>query len=372
MSLDASTSAMADAEHNAQATRLRQLLRFATIACFGFVPIDLVLWLATGSPVVLIFIAVTTATGCAGLLGTALVRRGQIRAAALITGVAILIVAVAMTLAIPAITAAMVTMPILMVALLLPYLRDRTRIVLSVFGVLAGITIFLVGTLVPPLLTQPPMAVTILAGTIAVGMVYATALLLLGQYSSRIETSISQLHASNAELDLARQNLEGQVAARTADLEAALADVRAQAEAQARLLAENTQQREAIREMSVPVLPVSSEALVIPLIGALDSTRLRTVQEQALNASQASSAHYMLLDITGVPIVDTQVAHGLLSVVQAARLLGVEVVLVGVRPEVAQTVVTLGLDLHGIAAQQTLQEGIAYTMRGARRDHRKN
>ena len=372
MSLDAHTSTMADAEHNAQAIRLRQLLRLATVACFGFVPIDLALWLATGSPVVLVFIAVTTATGCAGLLGQALVRRGQLRTAALVIGTAILVVAIVMTLAIPAITAAMVTMPILMVALLLPYLRDRTRMVLSAFGVLTAVAIFLAGTLVPPLLTQPPIAVTILAGTIAVGMVYATALLLLGQYSSQIESSISQLHASNAELDLARQNLEGQVAARTADLEAALSDVRAQAESQARLLAENTQQREVIREMSVPVLPVSSEALVIPLIGALDSTRLRAVQEQALNAIQASTVHYLLLDITGVAVVDTQVAHGLLSVVQAARLLGVEVVLVGVRPEVAQTIVTLGLDLHGVATQQSLQEGIAYTMRGVRRDHRKN
>ena len=121
-------------------------------------------------------------------------------------------------------------------------------------------------------------------------------------------------------------------------------------------------QNTVIREMSVPILPVSAGSIVIPLIGALDSERLRMVQVQALHAIEHSVARYVLLDITGVPVVDTQVAQGLLSVVQAARLLGAEVVLVGVRPEVAQTIVALGLDLRGMPTRRSLREGIAYTL----------
>jgi anti-anti-sigma regulatory factor len=74
----------------------------------------------------------------------------------------------------------------------------------------------------------------------------------------------------------------------------------------------------------------------MPLVGELDDARLRLIQEQALHALEHSSACYLVLDITGVPIIDSQVAQGLLAVVQAGRLLGAEVMLVGIRPEVAQ------------------------------------
>jgi rsbT co-antagonist protein RsbR len=121
-------------------------------------------------------------------------------------------------------------------------------------------------------------------------------------------------------------------------------------------------QRNVIREMSVPVLPLSQSALVLPLVGALDSERLALVQEQALRSIEQLSARYLILDITGVPIVDTAVAQGLIQVVQAARLLGSEVVLVGIRPEVAQAVVGLGIHLNDIATRSTLQSGITYVL----------
>jgi rsbT co-antagonist protein RsbR len=119
-------------------------------------------------------------------------------------------------------------------------------------------------------------------------------------------------------------------------------------------------QRNVIREMSVPVLPLSQSALVLPLIGALDSERLALVQEQALHAIEQLSGRFLILDITGVPIVDTAVAQGLIQIVHAARLLGSEVVLVGIRPEVAQAVVGLGIHLNDFVTRSTLQSGIAY------------
>ena len=96
----------------------------------------------------------------------------------------------------------------------------------------------------------------------------------------------------------------------------------------------------------------------MPLIGALDSARLQLVQEQALRSIERTSAQRLVLDITGVPLVDSQVAQGLLAVVQAARLLGAEAVLVGVRPEVAQTMVGLGVALPGLRAYADLQTAV--------------
>ncbi|MCU0493268.1 MAG: STAS domain-containing protein [Chloroflexaceae bacterium] len=166
--------------------------------------------------------------------------------------------------------------------------------------------------------------------------------------------------ALSRERDLAqlRDSLEQQVQERTAALNATLAEVEARAAEQQRLLHELETQRDVIREMSVPVLPVHEHTLVMPLVGALDTERLRQVQEQALRSIEQSRARTLLLDITGVPVVDSQVAQGLVSVVQAARLLGAEVALVGIRPEVAQAIVGLGLDLSNITTRSSLQSGI--------------
>lgn len=117
-----------------------------------------------------------------------------------------------------------------------------------------------------------------------------------------------------------------------------------------------------LREISVPVLPLSDSTLVMPLIGALDTERLRQIQHQALQNLQGRSTKCLILDITGVPVVDTQVAQGLIQVIQSARLLGTETVVVGVRPEVAQTIVGLGINLGGVTTRSSLEGGIAYAI----------
>jgi rsbT co-antagonist protein RsbR len=162
-----------------------------------------------------------------------------------------------------------------------------------------------------------------------------------------------------AQLRQILDKLEQRVSERTIDLQHALDEVEARAREQERLLAENRQQRETIREMSVPVLPVTNSTLVMPLVGALDTERLRLLQDQALRAIERARTRTLILDITGVPIVDSQVAQGLIVVVQAARLLGTEVLLVGIRPEVAQTIVGLGLSLSGLRTSNNLQSALS-------------
>jgi len=131
-------------------------------------------------------------------------------------------------------------------------------------------------------------------------------------------------------------------------------------------LAMIAQQEELISELHVPILPLSDSALVLPLIGMIDSQRLQLAQERVLEAVKSNAARHLLLDITGVPVVDTFVAQGLIQMVQATRLLGCEVVLVGIRPEVAQAIVGLGLSFSDVVTRSTLQSGIAYTLQQSR------
>jgi rsbT co-antagonist protein RsbR len=174
------------------------------------------------------------------------------------------------------------------------------------------------------------------------------------------DVRLARMQAESSAADLARSNvdLEKRITERTAALQTALIEVENRAEEQARLLSENEQQRSTIREMSVPVIPVSDTTMVIPLIGTLDSERLTQLCEQALQSIERARTRYLVLDITGVVIVDSQVAQGIIMVVQSARLLGTEVILVGIRPEVAQAVVQLGLNLEGMRAFSTLHAAL--------------
>jgi PAS domain S-box-containing protein len=115
-----------------------------------------------------------------------------------------------------------------------------------------------------------------------------------------------------------------------------------------------------LAELSTPLIPITDQVMVMPLIGGVDSQRAQRVMETLLKGIEQHRARVAILDITGVPIVDTQVATGLIRAAQAVKLLGAQIVLTGIRPEVAQTLVGLGVDLSGLITQSTLQSGIAY------------
>ena len=118
------------------------------------------------------------------------------------------------------------------------------------------------------------------------------------------------------------------------------------------------QQQEAIRELSTPVLQVRDRLLVLPIIGLIDSDRARQLTEQLLGAIRQFRARVVVMDITGVAVVDSKVANHLLQTVDAARLLGTIVILTGVSPATAQTIVTVGVDLSRIQTVGDLQGGI--------------
>jgi anti-anti-sigma factor len=119
-------------------------------------------------------------------------------------------------------------------------------------------------------------------------------------------------------------------------------------------------QRSLIQELSTPVIPISDAILIVPLIGAIDSARAQRITEALLQAIARHGAQYMIVDITGIAIIDTAVAHHLLQAARSIRLLGAQVMLVGISPEVAQTLVGLGIDFEGLSTRATLQSGLEY------------
>jgi rsbT co-antagonist protein RsbR len=124
-------------------------------------------------------------------------------------------------------------------------------------------------------------------------------------------------------------------------------------------------QESALRELSIPLIPVADDIVVMPLIGAIDSKRAQDVIRTLLNGVNEQRARIAILDVTGVSVIDSQVANAIVSAAQALRLLGASVVLTGIRPEVAQTIIALGVDLSGIKTLGTLQAGITAALQGS-------
>ena len=118
------------------------------------------------------------------------------------------------------------------------------------------------------------------------------------------------------------------------------------------------QQQEAIRELSTPVLQVRERLLILPIIGVLDSQRARQLTEQLLRGIRANRAKVVVIDITGVPTIDSTVANHLVQTVEASRLMGASVIITGLSSEIAQTLVTIGVDLSKVNAVGDLQGGI--------------
>jgi rsbT co-antagonist protein RsbR len=124
----------------------------------------------------------------------------------------------------------------------------------------------------------------------------------------------------------------------------------------------NRQQREML-ELSTPVVKLWDGILALPMIGTLDSARTQVVMENLLQKVVDTGAQIAILDITGVPTVDTLVAQHLLKTVTALRLMGAECIISGVRPQIAQTIVHLGVDLQGVTTKANLADALALALK---------
>jgi rsbT co-antagonist protein RsbR len=124
----------------------------------------------------------------------------------------------------------------------------------------------------------------------------------------------------------------------------------------------NRQQREML-ELSTPVVKLWEGILALPMIGTLDSARTQVVMESLLQRIVETGSQIAILDITGVPTVDTLTAQYLLKTVTALRLMGAECIISGIRPQIAQTIVHLGVDLQGVVTKANLADALAWALK---------
>jgi rsbT co-antagonist protein RsbR len=126
-----------------------------------------------------------------------------------------------------------------------------------------------------------------------------------------------------------------------------------------------SRQQHELLELSTPVVQLWDGILALPLIGTLDSARTQVVMQNLLDAIVKTRSDFAIIDITGVPVVDTLVAQHLLKTVAAARLMGAECMISGIRPQIAQTIIHLGVDLSDVITKATLADAFALTLRRA-------
>jgi rsbT co-antagonist protein RsbR len=151
---------------------------------------------------------------------------------------------------------------------------------------------------------------------------------------------------------------------RTAELEQEIEERKRAQEESLRLQQEVVQaQQQAIQELSTPIIPVFEGVIVMPLIGSIDTLRARDVTRNLLAGIREHKAKVVILDITGVPIVDSGVAAYLNKTIQAARLKGARTIVTGVSDAVAETIVDLGLDWSGIETLGDLRTGLRAALR---------
>ncbi|MBM7491952.1 rsbT co-antagonist protein RsbR [Micromonospora luteifusca] len=122
-------------------------------------------------------------------------------------------------------------------------------------------------------------------------------------------------------------------------------------------------QAEQLLELSTPVVKLWEGVVAVPLVGTLDSARAQVVMERLLQTLVDTSSPYAIIDITGVPAVDTQVAQHILKTVVAARLMGADCIISGIRPQIAQTIVALGIEFGDIATKASLADALRHVLR---------
>lgn len=289
--------------------------------------------------------ALTLGTAPLFIMCLILAIKGKIRLAAYIVTWFPYLVLLAVLMSSPGLTAVFfLAIPILLASVVLPSIN-----ILPITGLAVATTIFV---MISATNTQngsyfPPM----------IFLLMVCALAYLG--ARGVEQALQNVRDARMQLQDANNVLEQHVTERTSDLQQALTSLQQREGELQHTLHDLRVSHETISKLSTPILPVADGVLVVPLIGVLDTDRASQFMQNLLQAAEQVRARYLIIDVTGMSLIDTQVARVLLDSTRAINLLGSRVMLTGVRPEVAQTLVTLGISLEEINTRATLQSGIA-------------
>ena len=292
-------------------------------------------------------LAIYTVTLLGVLSAIWLLRRGSLRAA----GITIVLVILAVTGAAMALygrSHIQFTLPTLAIPVVLAgMLLGRRTLWLTAALAVAIVAVTSLGMVYAPqwfgTLRVPEAHPLVFTAGFALVIVILT--LILDRFSGLLRQALEQAHAREAELETLRASLERTVAERTAVLQQKVDELRTA--------------HDTVRMLSVPALPVLPGVLVLPLIGAFDSRRIADLRHTALNAVEQRRAKSVIFDVTGIPSMDTHTAQALLQTAAAVRLLGAQPWLVGLRAEVAQTIVELGIDLRAFRISASLESAIS-------------
>jgi anti-anti-sigma regulatory factor len=210
----------------------------------------------------------------------------------------------------------------------------------------------MVGFVVPPPVT--PIAAF---GTFA--LIAGVLGLFVDLFGTSLRDALVTAQQRERELESMQTTLERTVRERTASLERALSEGEQREARLVATLADLNTSQATIRELSAPVIPVLPGVLIAPIVGAIDQGRAAVLTSNLLEKVERERGRYVIFDITSVPLIDTHAAHVLMQAATAVALLGAQALIVGIRPEVAQTIVALGIDLGSIKSFSNLQEAIS-------------
>jgi rsbT co-antagonist protein RsbR len=321
---------------------------------------EIVLGLISGTRLLIVGSPLVVIGGLSGVWGHLRSRRHDLAGTALQLCSVLLVVMIASSFVFPALWPMFSVATIMIVIVALPYVtRTALRSLLGA-AFIAGILITLLGNFrdTPFGFDTPPR--WIIASMTILGIISGMALiiLLLWQFSERLQELVGQLRGSNAELELERSQLEVQVATRTADLSATLQTIQQREADLASTLEQLHVNQQTLRAVSAPIIPVLPGVIIAPLIGEIDAARAGVIADHVLAAVEHERARYVILDMTGIPFVDDDIAQGIVEMTEAVRLLGARVLLAGIRPEVAQTMVSRSLELGGTRSYANLREAV--------------
>lgn len=333
---------MADIADTSLAQTRRNFLRAAALlillAAGAFTAICLLLFIFTPNDALAAFAGLVVTVGLASGLSLRWLRRRPLGLAVLPISAGFVITVIGAWLLVPNFNT--IGTLVLTIVVLLVSISGNRFVTLLVAAVCALLAMLVLGLPQPPLLQLEAGPALEIVKTLSGGAIVIVIWLIADRYTGAQDSAVALAEHRAAEAEAAR-----------AEAEAARAETEARSAELRRLL-------ELVQALELPVIPIGHDVLVTPLVGNLDSRRIEAIQRRLLDMVARQRAHTVILDVTGISVIDTTVARALLNTAQAVRLLGAQTLISGISANIAQTLVGLGVALDNIRTVSDLGQAL--------------